>query len=524
MDSLGFLDGGAAAPVRIMLNQRHTLSLLSTVLGILLFMGGVATMVAVPASAAAQNTESRISTLLEEAKEEYDMLLFDEAEALLREGIDLVERDGIRSNTAAQLYILLGIVRHASQDESLAEDAFVQAVENYPDVEIHAHYRTPAISDLMTQARRKANPPPFEDDAVAAADDEDLEDMVHDPVRRTRSGQSVVFEAQIPEDLPVFRVYIYHRRFGDDEFVQDEMLPTDAINFAFTLPSAQVRTTQVEYYISAINRSGDAIAEAGRRSNPFRVSVLGATDDLDDSGPALRDPDLDHPEDPGRDREPRANSGFFGFLALGTDVGFLPGGTPPTANDHRSVSPGLAPAFAHSFLNLGWRISELNNIGLYFRWQFSPPQDFASLPEGRIDQNASFWQHEKECFGLGLPGDCLLGLKYERVISTGTPEFYTSVGMGIGRVRNWLRLKQATSEDNPNPICATREVINDPNVGQFCYVRDTVRTGWGHFGIGGGIYYPIHDNFDLVGDSYLMVLIPDTSVNLDINIGIRFRL
>jgi hypothetical protein len=172
----------------------------------------------------------------------------------------------------------------------------------------------------------------------------------------------------------------------------------------------------------------------------------------------------------------------------------------------------------------GSDISELNNVGLYVRWQFSPPQDFSSLPDDRFDANASFWEHQEECFGLGLPGDCLLGLKYERVISTGFPQLYSSVGLGVGRVRNWLRLKQATTDANPNPSCIDREVIDDPNVGQFCYIRDTVRTGWAHFGVGGGLYLPLPDKVDFVADAYLMVLVPDTSVNLDINLGFRFRL
>lgn len=478
------------------------------------------------APAFAQNAQSRLESSLEEAKDDYDMLMFDEAEETLQSAIRLAEGEGIRNNTLAQLFIMLGIVRHASGKAGRAEDAFVSALETYPDVELDPLYRTPALADLMERARQRARPPqpePEPEPAVALPDD--LEDMVHEPIRRARGGESLHVQAQVPEDLPVFRVYLHFRRFGEDEFQREEMLPTDAINFSVTLDSHQIYSSQLEYYISGVNRAGDSIAEAGRRTNPFRITLLGDTSRAD--APRRAEGPDSTPDDPDQPRPPRegdSSTGFYGFAALGSDVGFLFGNTAPTANAHRTVTPGLAPAFAHAFIDLGWRLSELNNIGLYFRWQFSPPQDFSSLPDDRFDGNAPFWQHEEECFGLGLPGDCLLGLRYQRVVSTGFPQFYSSVGFGVGRIRNWLRLKEATSDANPNPICTGRDIFTDPGVGNYCYIRDTVRTGWAHIGVGGGVYFPVHELFDIVADSYLMVVIPDTSINLDLNVGLRFRL
>ncbi len=488
---------------------------------LLTFLWALALVAWSPTVAMAQGLDSRLAQILEAAQDDYDMLLFDEAEEALQFGLEQAENEGLRTPTVAKLYMMLGIVRHA-QDESLTEDAFIQAIETYPGVELDPLYRTPALQEIFERAQDRAEPP--EVDTVSEPDpDVELESMSHEPVRRTRAGEPLLVEARIPEDLPVFRVYFYYRRFGETDFIETEMLPSDAVTFAVTVEGEEVYTTQLEYYIYAVNRGGDPIAEAGRRSAPHRVSVLGDTGERPVAQPHVPG-DGDRIDDPDRpERDPGA-TGFYAFLAGGTDIGFLPSGTPPTANEHRTVSPGLAPAFAHTMLELGWRISELNNIGLYFRWQFSPPQDFSALPEDRFDQNAPFFQSQQECFGMGLPGDCLLGLKYQRVISAGRPEFYSSVGMGVGRVRNWLRLKEATSDTNPNPICTGRDILNDPNGAQFCYIRDTVRTGWFHFGLGGGLFLPVHDMLDLVADTYLMVLVPDTSVNMDFNLGLRLRL
>lgn len=481
-------------------------------------------LAAIPATSWADDADQQIQAYVEEAEEDYDMLYFEEAVETIQEGLSFAESQGIRNEDVATLYILLGLIRHADGDDSLALDAFVQAIEISPGIEIDPFYRTPATEELMEQAAERAEPPT--DDPSPDIDDPPPEDEVdplsHTPIRRADAHESLTVVAEIPADLPVFRVHLHHRRFGEEEFTEEEMQPTDATGFAFTLDASQVRSSQLEYFLTAIDRSGEVVAESGRRTNPHRLSVIGdtGTEDPDDDPDDPDAPPIDDPDDP---TDPDA-TGFYGVFALGTDIGFLPGGTAPTANPDRSVSPGLVPAFAHTFLNLGWRISENNAVGLYFRTQFSPAQDFDAFDDDHFNQDASFFHHEEECFGFGLPGDCLLGLRYQRVVSAGVPEFFSTVGFGIGRVRNWLELKQTTTIDDPDPACEGREILHDPAIGNHCKLRDTVRTGWTHFGVGGGMHFPLSGKLDLVTDSYLMILVPDTSVNLDINVGLRLRL
>ncbi len=495
-------------------------------------MGAV---IAAPSIAWADDPQQRIDAYLDEAEEHYNMLFFEDAVTSLRDGIDLAEEHDIRTSQVAELHIFLGLIRHADGDDGLAEDAFVDALEIDPDITVDSSYQTPAVDELMAQARQRAEPPPEPEPETEPADDvpdpeidspppeEDVDPLTHEPIQRADAGEVLTVEAEIPADLPVFRVHLHQRRYGEDDFTQSEMEPTDATGFSYRLDGTDVRTSQIEYFITAIDRTGEVIAESGRRTRPHRIAVIG---DIDDDSETHTEDDAPTAPDVPDDFDP---TGPYATATLGTDIGFLPGGTPPTANHQRTVSPGLSPAFAHTFVDIGWRISEYNNVGMYFRWQFTPHQDFDQIREhgegsmDHISTDAAFWEHRDECFGLGLPGDCMLGIRYQRMLSTDIPEFYSSVGMGIGRVRNWLKLRQLTDSDDPDPACQGRETFQDANAGEYCELRDTVRTGWAHFGVGGGMYIPVHDNLDLVADSYLMVLVPDTSVNLDINLGIRYR-
>ncbi len=496
------------------------------------------------ATPAMADVEAELQDKIEAAEEEYDMLFFEEAVVIIQEGLQMAEDEGLENNTVAELHMLLGLIRHADGDEDLAVDAMVDALMIAPDIEIDSFYQTPAVDELMAQAQQRADQrreeqaeeearrleeeqAEAEAQAQAQAEDDDpspdiddpppeddVDPLTHDALRRADAGESLLIEAEMPADLPVFRVHLHHRRYGEDDFDQMEMEPTDAVGFAVELPADQVYTTQIEYFITAIDRSGDVIAESGRRTNPHRISVIG------DHSPPESDADESPEDDSDYLVDEPSLSGPFTTLALGTDIGFLPGGTSPTANPDHSVSPGIAPAFLHSMIDVGWRFSENNYASLYFRWQLQPTQDFETLPEDRYDYDASFYRHNDECFGLGLMGDCMVGARYQRVISSGAVDFYSSVGLGVGRIRNWIKLTQLDRDDG---ACDGRETMEDPQLGSYCELRDTVRTGWAHFGVGGGMSVPAFSQVDLVVDSYLMVLVPDTSVNLDLNLGARIR-
>ncbi|MBA2665006.1 MAG: hypothetical protein H0U74_22155 [Bradymonadaceae bacterium] len=464
-----------------------------------------------PGALYAQDIDARLEAMLVQAADDYDMLMLEDAETKLEEAVALARRQKASPAVTARVLIMLGVVRYANtRDEGLTEDAFVQALEVDFKVELDRVYQTPTLNQIYDRAKRRAKPPADQSQVVVEPKEVKAAEgqLQHTAIRRAPSGEHLLIEVFVPETMPVFRIHVHHRRFGEEGFVRGEMLPTSTTRFALSIEAKDVRTSQLEYYVEAVDRAGNALANSGRAQSPHTVIVLGSggTDLMGD--PIEPDPVVDAPSE---------GIGFYGMLAIGTDLGFLPGGTSPTANRHREVAPGIAPAFAHILLDLGVMITPSAHLGLYMRWQFSPDQQFSLLPAEAINEGSGFWDTEEECLGTGLMGDCQLGLKYRWVFSTGKPEFYSSVGGGIGRIRNWLRLKELAS----NPLCDGKELFDN---GEYCYVRDTVRTGWAHFGIGGGLNFPMTDFLDLTADTYLMFLVPDTSINLDINFGLRFKM
>jgi hypothetical protein len=481
-----------------------------------------------PGQVFAQASTTRIEGMLTQAMEDYDVLMLEEAEAQLEEAVRLARRDNLTGPLVGRVFIMLGIVRYANtRDEGLTEESFVRALEADPQAKIDPVYVTPTLNQILERARPKARrPEPTRPDTpppVVAQPN-----LEHTPIRRANAGHSILFEVHAAESLPVFRTFIYHRRFGESDFSKTEMMPTSATRFSFSLEGRFVRTSQLDYYIEAVDRGGQVLATTGRASSPHTVIILGSGDMPNEPQTVTTVVPESTPE-PVRVDVPREGIGLYTFLAMGSDVGFLPGDTAPTANPHRQVSPGLAPAFAHTVLEVGYMITPAAHLGLYWRWQFSPQQSFENLPEVSRIGGSGFWDTKEECLGLGLPGDCLLGMKYRWAFARSVPEFYSSVGGGVGRVRNWLRLKQATSPTMPDPACMNADGTMKPSFtdsvyGEYCYLRDTVRTGWMHFGVGGGMNYPLTSFMDIGVDTYLMFLVPNTSINLDLNFGLRMRL
>ena len=93
-------------------------------------------------------------------------------------------------------------------------------------------------------------------------------------------------------------------------------------------------------------------------------------------------------------------------------------------------------------------------------------------------------------------------------------------------MRNWLKLREnallTNGADNPN--CEGKEILDAPEGQRFCYIRDTVRPGWGHFGIGAGMSIPLAKMVEFTIDSYLMFIALDqTAISIDGNAGFVFK-
>jgi hypothetical protein len=469
---------------------------------------------ALPSVSFAQD-DAKINKALAGAVDDYDMLMLDDAEAKLNEALAHANRNKLRGPKVAKLYLMLGIVVFArDRDEKATEQAFMSALEQDKDAKIEAVYETPDLTKLFQKAKSKAKPP--SPDTSSTTTTSDVKGFEHKALMRAPAGQALAIEVQVPRDMPVFNVYIYHRRFGESDFDKAELKPQGATGFVGEVPAKQVRTSQLEYYIEATDRGGAVLANFASAKKPHMVLLTGSDD--------IADPpdDQDPNKTPVAPKQPSGDKHVYVSLGAGTAFGLLTGGE-ATANPSAVIRSGLAPAFGHAKLDLGWVINESMRLGIFLRWQFSPPQNFALLPDEA--KGGSFPSTKAECLGFGLPGDCIIGLQYKYFFTEGEgPRFYSSVGAGVGRVRHWLQVP-VFSEDRGimNPACNDKEIFVTPDGQRYCNVRDTVRTGWGHFGVGAGVTLPVASFLELYADSYLMFLALDqTSITLDLTVGLNF--
>jgi hypothetical protein len=483
------------------------------------------TIVSVPATAWAQAEE--IEELLGEAIDEYDVLEVEAAAAKIEEGLryaaDHDVTDGI---PLGKLYVMQGIIEYATTgDTDQVQESFANALRAEPKMDLPDVYRTPDLDEILAAAREEVGAAGPDRPPTGAG-------INHLPLTDVSADQPVIFEVFVPRDMAVYKMYVFFRVLGEEGWKKVELQPTNAERFAVQVAGTEFAASQFDYYVLAEDRGGNTVGHSGSEPEPHNVVVLGSGGS--DGEPEDTGDDKEKKKKKKKEKKPKApgdqkDTIMYVSVLFGTSPGFLSGAgnNLPTAHPERNVSPGLAMAFAHTALDFGATLTPNMYLGMYFRFQFAPAQNFEGLPPSTTT-GGGFPSTKKECLGLGLPGDCLLGLKYRLFVNDNQRvRLFTSIGAGVGRIRNWLRLKQQTNTPIGESLCLDKPTQSGTTESgesvEFCYIRDTVRTGWLHFGAGGGAAFMITDFMDLVLDTYLMVNAPVTSVNLDLSGGLMFK-
>lgn len=472
---------------------------------LLLATCSVAGVTLAPRPAVAQ--EAQMRTLLDSARDNYDNLELDAATAKIDEALALAaERDVTRGAALADLYIMRGVIAYgATGDEAAVRESFIAAVTASRNAEVPRNYATPDLERLLGEARDAV---PDERPTTPSGV------LSHSPLTNVPAEQPVVFDATVPPDLGADAVQVFFRVAGEENWKRVQLQRVSPDRYAVQVAASEFSASTFNYFILAVDGAGQTVGNSGSEASPHNVTVIG------------RDTVAPPPPIEGGTPTEKRTVMYVG-LTGGTSPGLLTGAAnnQPTAHPTRDVSAGLAMAFGHAELGLGATLTNDMHLGLFFRFQFAPSQSFEGLSDTTTGSGSGFWDTKKECLGLGLPGDCILGLKYKLFINDSSKvRAYATMGTGVGRVRNWLRLKQNAADGN---LCNGKTVHNGTTssgqAAQFCYIRDTVRTGWFHVGAGGGLAISVNDFTDLVLDTYLMILAPATSVNLDLNGGFVFR-
>lgn len=410
--------------------------------------------------ASAQRTryqaEAEIERLLEDARSYYDNLELDLADRSLERAIRLGERFEVKTRALAEVYLQRGVLAHVrDKNENAAVEDFTEALRIDPSVRLDPLISTPSLDRLFDRATQSVG------GASAGRGEQASGDIVHDPIRRARSGEKLPITIEIGPSLnrDVFRVFLFFRSARNDQVQKVEMLPASGHSFAGEIPGRFVAGSSLSYYIVAEDRLQRPVGGVASARDPIVVQVTGdALAGLDEmpTGSSLGGGDDD---DGGGKRH------FVTLtLSVGTGVGFITDRATPQNQKSANIRPGAALAPFHTLVELDFWATERFGLGAYGRIQIV---EFAHLEGGRLKFKA-----------LDADGHALV----------------LRVGGGVGRVRHLVDL------------------------GGFL---DTTLEGPYHYTLGASYQYAFNDTLSLAITPDFVHLIGDSpSFHFDLNAGL----
>lgn len=367
------------------------------VLGLVGLGLGVVTSGEAPAQAQGSQMVRQLEEALSRAVNKYDTLQLQAAEKELQDAISQGLRFGVNDPVMAKLHVMLGVVRYGlTQDEGDAYEAFVAALEVDQGAQIHADYQTPTLEAIMDRAR--AAVPPKTGGGGGKVEPEVIgrPEMKHVKIETASFGKAIDFVAEVPPTVPLYRITLNYRRYGEREYKTLEMRPDTETRFLATLPGAEVRSNQIDYYIEVLDRTGKILVASGGPGSPLNIVIFGT------DGSDLPEEPVDPPSSGGR-------QWVYLNLLGGTGIGFAT--APPRYYPDLEIVPGLAPAPFHVYGELGLKVSPEVDVGALYRYQVVEQEPvFAG---GRVR-----WWFDNE----------------------GTVQMYTGVDGGYGRIRHTVNL------------------------------------------------------------------------------------
>jgi tetratricopeptide (TPR) repeat protein len=413
--------------------------------------------VAEPASAqrTRYQAEAEIERLLEDARSYYDNLELDLADRSLERAIRLGERFEVKTRALAEVYLQRGVLAHVrDKNEDAAVADFTEALRIDPSVRLDPLISTPSLDRLFDRALQAAG--------GGRASGQGGGDIVHEPIRRARSGEKLPITIEIGPALnrDVFRVFLFFRSARNDQVQKVELMPSSGHTFAGEIPGRYVAGSSLSYYIVAEDRLQRPVGGVASARDPIVVQVSGdALAGLDEmpTGSSLGG---------GDDDEGGGGKRHFVTLTLnvGTGVGFITDRATPQNQKSANIRPGAALAPFHTLVELDFWATERFGLGAYGRIQIV---EFAHLEGGRLKFKA-----------LASDGHALV----------------LRAGGGVGRVRHLVDL------------------------GGFL---DTTLEGPYHYTLGASYQYAINDTLSFAVTPDFVHLIGDSpSFHFDLNVGL----
>jgi tetratricopeptide (TPR) repeat protein len=327
--------------------------------------------------------------------------------------------------------------------------------------------------------------------------------IVHTAVTASAVGQPIVIQAEVPASLAAERVVLAYRPDGASDFVTREMDAVEGSDaYQSQIPAEATSGPSVAYYIQAQDGQGQLLAQNGEAADPHIVN-LGAKAA---SGGIINGVTENETSNEGEEGGEGGEGASYWFaLALGSGGGYHSGTPEANRTNDSGVAlkdSGIAGALAfHISPEIGYFVSDSLLLSLQGRFQI--------VTGGSQITGSAVTSSKDACHGgICHPAVYALAGLAKLTWFIGEPKKVTpfvSLAAGAGQIRHVVNIGNKNLTGCPPTGC-----------------EDTVVGGPVLFGPGGGITVELSDSFLIVASTNVLVGVPHTMVNVDLNVGLAY--
>ncbi len=488
------------------------------------FAAAVCLLAALSGTSRAQTPEAlaKVRDLNKKAVEAYENLDLEEARKNLMQALELCATEGLnRHSLKAQTHVNLAVVlvgglkqRDAAIKQfqrALEIDANIKVPKRLSNPEIQSAFES-AIKEMGNVGPSPATPPP-ETPPVAAQPPAETppagtggpppaDAISHKTLTAARAGEALPVTARLASGFAFDRLVLAYRPEGATDFLARDMEKDESGEYVARIPEPATHGGTVAYYVEARARNGQALATSGTADEPHVVRLTG-----DGSTPVATE--VETPRERRTAATPSGPAKFWLGMGLGVGGGLVKGRPEVNRNYqdaqhqvHDIVWNDMAPArLMHFVPEVGFFVNDRLLLSVQGRLQ---------LTTGATEVRHVSCQPTGVCEPAS-GAVAVLG-KGTYIMRAGQPfRPYVSLSAGGGYIRYLVDLKKM-----PLPAdCG-------PKQNQTC--KDTVAGGGFLVGPAAGFIYDLNGALSLTAALSSLVGLKSTAYNLDLNIGLAYRL
>lgn len=332
--------------------------------------------------------EQTVERLLDEARQAYDNLELDQADAALEQAVTTGERAGLRGRIMADVHIQRGIIAHVrDKDRDRAIDEFKKALQIDRSARIDSLVSTPSLESLFETARRQAATSEPRDTGMGGGGDDGL---THKPVKRARANQILAIQAKVSPDLRdrMYRIYLYFRTARTDNVTRIQMKDQGDLSFVARIAAKYMRGEKLTYYLLVEDREGNELARFHGPQDPLAVDIedFATGDSLNGEEGGDGGDDADASTDDDADKPARKRRIVSLGVSVGTGVGRITEKSRAEgAKDNSTISSGFTWSPFHTMAEVDFWVTQRVALGGFSRIQIADP---ALLFGGRLKFDA----------------------------------------------------------------------------------------------------------------------------------------